>query len=148
MVKNPEDHVEWFKNMGIHNLTFHWEATDHHDRLINEIKSHYPSVGISLNPSNSIDLIPDYILEKIDLVLIMSVNPGFGGQSFLPYSLEKIKNLNERRKHLNASFMIQVDGGVSDKNAKELISSGADNLVAGSYIFSSNDYIKQIHSLR
>ena len=148
MVNNPEDHAEWLTGSGIHNLTFHWEATKHHDRLIQFIKENYPSVGISLNPSTPVDHLSDEILAKLDLVLVMSVNPGFGNQSFIDYSLEKISKLDEKRKKLGHKFLIQVDGGVSDNNAKELISAGADNLVAGSYIFSSDNYLNQIDSLR
>ncbi len=156
MVTNPQEHIEWFKDCGIHNFTFHWESNDNHghleyyDNLISKIKKHYPSVGISLNPSSAIELIPDYILKKIDLILIMSVNPGFGGQKFIDYSFDKIRSLVKRREQLEASFQIQVDGGVTDANAKQLIDTGADNLVAGSYIFGKTkfNYTKQINSLR
>ncbi len=150
MVTNPMDHVDWFKDMGIHNFTFHWETTHHHDRLIQKIKDFYPSVGISLNPSSSVDLIPDYILEEIDLVLIMSVNPGFGGQKFIEGSLDKVQQLNKRKKELKADFHIQVDGGVSHLNHKALIKAGATNLVAGSYIFGAKpqDYLKKVEAIR
>jgi ribulose-phosphate 3-epimerase len=150
MVTNPNDHVEWFKDLGIHNFTFHWESVHHHDRLIQKIKDHYPSCGISLNPATSVDLIPDYILEEIDLVLLMSVNPGFGGQAFIPSVLDKIQSLNKRKKELKADFHIQVDGGVTNLNSKALIKAGATNLVAGSYIFKSKpeDYLKKVETLR
>lgn len=150
MVTNPTDHVEWFKDVGLHNFTFHWEACDHHDRMIQLVKSHYPSVGISLNPSTSIDLIPNYILKEVDLILLMSVNPGFGGQKFIPSVLDKIAELSSKKKKLKAKFQIQVDGGVTDKNSKELAKKGATNLVAGSYIFKnkSENYLKAVESLR
>jgi ribulose-phosphate 3-epimerase len=150
MVTNPIDHVEWFKNLGIHNFTFHWESVHHHDRLVQKIKENYPSCGISLNPATSIDLIPDYILEEIDLVLLMSVNPGFGGQTFIPAILDKIQSLNKRKKELKADFHIQVDGGITNLNSKALLKAGATNLVAGSFIFNAKpqDYLKKVDSLR
>lgn len=150
MVQNPEDYVEEYKKIGVHNFTFHWEAVTHHDRLIQVLKNHYPSVGISLNPSTPIEDIPEYIFEKIDLILIMTVNPGFGGQSFIEGCVEKIEKLNKLRKDKNFQFQIQVDGGVKDSNAKMLREKGADNLVAGSYIFSeaNKDYESRINSLR
>lgn len=150
MVTNPEDYIEQYKSIGAHNFTFHWEAVTHHDRLIAELKKNYPSVGISLNPSTPIEKIPDYILKEIDLILIMTVNPGFGGQSFIEGCVDKVIKLSEIRLKQNLNFMIQVDGGVNDKNAKDLIDNGANNLVAGSYIFSepNKDYKTRIDSLR
>lgn len=150
MVTNPEVYLESFKTVGLHNFTFHWEAVTHHDRFIQYAKTLYPSVGISLNPSTPISVIPDYVFSQIDLVLVMSVNPGFGGQKFIPGVVDKIKALNEIKKKNNYHFMIQVDGGVTDQNAKDLISAGANNLVAGSYIFSepSMNYASRINSLR
>lgn len=150
MVTNPADYVEWFKNVGLTNFTFHWEAVTHHDRMIKLVKESYKSVGVSLNPSTPVEVIPDYLLKEIDLILIMSVNPGFGGQRFLPSCLDKIKKLSEKRKKLKASFQIQVDGGINNKNAVDLIKAGANNLVAGSYIFKNKptDYLKAVNSLR
>ena len=150
MVTNPEFYVETLKQSSIHNFTFHWECCHHHDRLIHLVKSHFPSCGVSLNPSTPIEVIPDYLLNQLDLVLVMSVNPGFGGQKFIPESIDKVKALKERKSKLSAHFQIQVDGGVSDQNAKALIDAGADNLVAGSYIFSNDiqDYLDKVKSLR
>lgn len=150
MVTNPEVYLESFKTVGLHNFTFHWEAITHHDRFIQYAKTIYPSVGISLNPSTPISVIPDYVFSQIDLVLVMSVNPGFGGQKFIPGVVDKIKALNEIKKKNNYHFMIQIDGGVTDQNAKDLIAVGANNLVAGSYIFSepSMNYASRINSLR
>lgn len=150
MVTNPDFFVENFKDVGLHNFTFHWEAVTHHDRLISSIKSLYPSAGISLNPSTPVNVIPEYILGKIDLILLMSVNPGFGGQKFIPEVLDKITELNKLRAKNNFKFKIQVDGGINDQNAKSLIAAGADNLVAGSYVFSepSKDYLTRINKLR
>lgn len=150
MVTNPSDHMDWFKDVGLTNFTFHWEATHHHDRLIQKAKSLYSSVGISLNPSTSLNVIEDYIFEKIDLILLMSVNPGFGGQSFIEGTVKKVEELALLRKMKNLDFKIQVDGGVTDKNAKTLINAGADNLVAGSFIFSlgQTHFSNQIKKLR
>lgn len=150
MVSNPEDYVEALSDIGIHNFTFHWETVNHQDCLIRELKKLYPSVGISINPATPIEAIPDYIFNEVDLLLIMSVNPGFGGQSFIEGVVDKIKKANQIKKYKQLNFHIQVDGGINDKNAPMLISSGATMLVAGSYIFNtdSNDYLKRVDSLR
>lgn len=150
MVTDPDFFVENFKNVGLHNFTFHWEAVTHHDRLIDKIKAHYPSVGISLNPSTPINVIPPYLLAKIDLVLLMSVNPGFGGQKFIPEIVDKVIELDQIRHKQGLKFQIQVDGGINDQNAGYLIQAGANNLVAGSYIFSApnKDYISRINKIR
>lgn len=150
MVTDPDFFADNFKNVGIHNFTFHWEAIDHHDRLIDKLKSMYPSVGISLNPSTPISVIPKYLLAKIDLVLLMSVNPGFGGQKFIPEIVDKVIELDLIRHQNNYKFQIQVDGGINDQNAGYLIQAGANNLVAGSYIFSApnKDYLSRINKIR
>ncbi|MGE3608821.1 MAG: ribulose-phosphate 3-epimerase [Bacteriovoracaceae bacterium] len=150
MVTNPDFFIENFKNVGLHNFTFHWEAVTHHDRLISQIKLFYPSVGISLNPSTPISVIPDYILGKVDLVLLMSVNPGFGGQKFIPEVVDKVIELDQIRHEKGFNFQIQVDGGINDQNAGYLIQAGANNLVAGSYIFSepNKDYLTRINKIR
>lgn len=150
MVTNPFDYLAWFKDCGIHNFTFHYESTPHQDRLLHLVKENYKSVGISLNPSTTHEIIPDYLLKEVDLILLMSVNPGFGGQKFIKGILEKVESLHKRRARLKAKFQIQIDGGVNNTNAKELVKSGADNLVAGSYIFSKGQthYEKMVNSLR
>ncbi len=151
MVTNPDFFIENFKDINIHNFTFHWEAATHHDRLLSKVKEYYPSVGISLNPSTPVQVIPDYIFEKIDLILLMSVNPGFGGQKFINSVYDKISYLNKIKKEKNLSFHIQIDGGVDSSNAKKLIETGATNLVSGSYIFGPEDkkeYSKRFQSLR
>lgn len=151
MVNNPLFYIDGLRDLNIHNLTFHFETTKHHDSLINKIKKYYPSVGMALNPSTSIEVIPDYILEMLDLVLIMSVNPGFGGQKFIPYSLQKVEELNRKRVQSNdlLKYVIQVDGGIAQDEAKLLIQKGANNLVAGSYVFDkSANYLQRVESLR
>lgn len=150
MVTDPDFFAENFKNVGLHNFTFHWEAVTHHDRLIDKLKSIYPSVGISLNPSTPVNVIPTYLLAKVDVVLLMSVNPGFGGQKFIPEIVDKVIELDLIRHANNLKFQIQVDGGINDQNAGYLIQAGANNLVAGSYIFSApnNDYLSRINKIR
>ena len=150
MVTDPDFFVENFKNVGLHNFTFHWEAVTHHDSLITKIKSMYPSVGISLNPGTPVSAVPKYLLGKIDVVLLMSVNPGFGGQKFIPEVIDKVIELDKIRHENNFNFQIQVDGGVTDQNAGYLIQAGANNLVAGSYIFSApeKNYIERINKIR
>lgn len=150
MVDDPDFFADAFKNVGLHNFTFHWEAIIHHDRLISKLKSMYPSVGISLNPSTPLSVVPDYIWGKVDLVLLMSVNPGFGGQKFIPEIVDKVIELDKIRHKNNLKFQIQVDGGITDENAGYLIQAGANNLVAGSYIFSApnKDYQSRINKIR
>jgi len=150
MVKNPTDHIEWFKSSHVHNLTFHWEGNIHHDRVIHHAKTLYPSVGISINPSTPVNVIPDYIFEQVDLILVMSVNPGFGGQSFIPAAIQKVSQLHAIREKCNNKFTIQIDGGINDQNAQTVIAAGANNLVAGNYIFKegSQNYSTQIKKLR
>ena len=150
MVTNPEFYGETLKNSGLHNFTFHLEATPDSLGLIKKLKANYPSVGISIKPNTAVSALSDEILKAIDLVLVMSVEPGFGGQSFMPSTFDKIKDLKARRENLQTKFQIQVDGGVTDQNSKALIDAGADNLVAGSYVFKTNkeNYPAKIESLR
>mgnify|MGYP000698744992 FL=1 len=150
MVSNPQDYVEVLSDIGIHNFTFHWETVSHQDCLVREIKKLYPSVGISLNPATPIEMIPTYIFDHIDLLLIMSVNPGFGGQSFIDGVIDKIKKAKKIRDESNLNFHIQVDGGINDKNAPSLVAAGASILVAGSYIFNTtpSEYLRRVNSLR
>ena len=150
MVTNPEDYIEELSDIGLNNFTFHWEAVTHHDSVISQIKKNYKSVGISLNPGTSEKVISDYLLKEINLILIMSVNPGFGGQKFISSAIDKVKYFAQKRKDLNLDFEIQIDGGVTNENAKELRSAGANNLVAGSYIFKADksEYKEKVESLR
>lgn len=150
MVTNPQAYMDPFKDIKLHNFTFHWEAVTHHDSFISQLKTIYPSVGVSLNPSTPVSVIPEYLFEKIDLILVMTVNPGFGGQKFINDGLTKTKQLNEIKKRTGFDFHIQIDGGVNDTNAKKLADAGATNLVAGSYIFGepNKDFIARIEQLR
>lgn len=150
MVSNPEFHINEMKDFGLSNITFHFEATDSPLELINTAKKSYPSVGISIKPKTNVSSLSLELLKSIDLVLVMSVEPGFGGQSFIENTYSKITELNELRKEHNLSFQIQIDGGVSNKNFEKLRSHGADNLVAGSYIFKEKqeNYTKTVETLR
>ncbi len=150
MVSNPEFHIEEMKDFGLANITFHFEATSDPLQLISQAKENYKSVGISIKPKTSVSSLSPEVLREIDLILVMSVEPGFGGQSFIEESYSKIKELDTIRKSMGLNFQIQVDGGVSNKNAKTLRETGADNLVAGSYIFKADkdQYAQLIESLR
>lgn len=142
MIENPEEYIEDFVDAGADIITVHEESTVHLHRLIQQIKS-YDGVkaAVSLNPATSLDVL-EYVLEDIDMVLIMSVNPGFGGQSFIPQCKEKIKKLKKMITDRNLDVEIQVDGGVKLDNVKEIIDCGADIVVAGSAIFGTDDVVE------
>ena len=147
MVKNVPFFVELFAPLKPAFMSVHIEEVQHLQRTIWQIKDLGIKAGVVLNPhTNEQDL--EYILPDIDLVLLMSVNPGFGGQSFIPSSLKKLKNLKQLRDRLNPNCLLEIDGGVSDKNIMDLKNAGIDMVVAGSYIFGSNDYKQAILSLR
>lgn len=153
MVSNPEFYIDTFKEYNIHNFTFHIEAVENTieaHRLIKKAKEFYPSVGLSIKPKTQVEDLTEELIKELDLVLVMSVEPGFGGQSFMPSAYDKIKKLNQVKAKYNLNLEIQVDGGVSDQNAKELIKSGATNLVAGSYVFKKGptEYSSRVESLR
>ena len=150
MVTNPEFYMETFKDYDIHNFTFHIEAIEDSLSLIKKAKEIYPSVGISIKPNTDVSAIGDDILKEIDLLLVMSVEPGFGGQKFIENTYDKLKEIQQRKAELGINFSVQIDGGVNEENAKKLISHGADNLVAGSFIFKSNpqNYSSNVEKLR
>ncbi|MDC0530925.1 ribulose-phosphate 3-epimerase [Alphaproteobacteria bacterium] len=148
MVTNPDDLLEEYVNAGVDMITVHKEVTPHLDRTLTRIKELGCKAGVSINPETSISGL-EFVLEKLDLILIMSVNPGFGGQSFINSSLDKIKNVKELVS--GKSINIQVDGGVNKEIAPKVIKAGANVLVAGSAIFSGLDfqsYKENIASLR
>jgi ribulose-phosphate 3-epimerase len=146
MIIEPDRHIENFIKAGAKNITVHYEAVAHLNRTISYIKSKGVFAGVSLNPHTPVHLLEE-IAPDLDLVLIMSVNPGFGGQSFIPNSLEKISRLKELLLRRNSKAQIQVDGGVNLKNAKSLFDAGANNLVAGTSIFKSENPSKTIDDL-
>ena len=147
MVENPSFFVEMFLGIKPKFLGFHIEAENHPLRLIDHIRNNGISPAIVLNPHTPISLLK-HIINSVDMVLLMSVNPGFGGQKFMPIVIDKIKELKELIYKTNSICMIEVDGGVNGLNVAELDEAGADIVVAGSYIFSSNDYKTAIRSLK
>lgn len=138
MILEPEKYAEAFKKAGADILTVHMEACVHLHRNIEQIKSLGMQAGVALNPHTPIDTLKD-ILHDIDLVLIMSVNPGFGGQKFIPHSLQKIRDLRRMIDEKGLNVKIEVDGGVTEANAKSIVEAGADVLVAGNTVFKSKD---------
>ena len=138
MIDRPERYIKDFVDAGADIITVHEEATIHLHRTIQEIKSYGKKAGVSLNPSTPLDNI-EYILDDLDLILIMTVNPGFGGQSFIKSMEEKIKRLRNIINERNLNVILQVDGGVKLDNAKKILECGADLLVVGSDIFGAND---------
>jgi len=147
MIVDPDRYVKAFADLGCNILTVHFEACTHLHRTLQNIKANGMKAGVALNPHTSVDHLKDTI-KDIDLVCVMSVNPGFGGQSFIENTYDKVKELKELIQSKGASTLIEVDGGVTDQNAKQLIAAGADVLVAGSYVFKSSDPEKTIKELR
>ena len=147
MIIDPDRYVETFAELGAEILTVHQEACTHLHRTIQNIKSFRMKAGVALNPHTPINVL-ESIIDDIDLVCIMSVNPGFGGQSFIEKTYDKIKELKLLIKKNDSDCLIEIDGGVTDKNASKLISSGADVLVAGSYVFKANDPLENILLLK
>ena len=137
MISPVHKHIESYANAGADIITIHPEATDDLLKSINLIKSLNKKIGVSLNPKTSLNELNN-ILDKIDLVLIMSVNPGFGGQTFIETTLNKIKDLRSKIDQLNLKVEIEVDGGINFQNSKSIINAGADILVSGTTIFKSN----------
>lgn len=150
MIVQPERYIEDFHKAGADILTIHLEASTHLHRSLQQIKSLGMKAGVALNPHSPVSLLED-VIQDIDVVLIMSVNPGFGGQSFIPQSLEKVKKLRHLITESRSSTLIEIDGGVNLETGQQLISAGADALVAGSFVFKSKDpaaTIKELHELK
>jgi ribulose-phosphate 3-epimerase len=149
MISPVHKYIEAYADAGADIITIHPEATDNLEESISKIKSLNKKVGVSLNPESKLDLITNY-LEKIDLVLIMSVNPGFGGQKFMPEVLDKVKQLKEIKSKKNMNFDIEIDGGINFDNCQSAIDAGANILVSGTTVFKSNngDIKKNINLLK
>ena len=148
MVSNPDDLLESYKDAGSDSITVHKEVCDDLDKTLSRIRQLGCKAGVSINPETSFSGLEKF-LDKLDLILVMSVNPGFGGQKFIPSSIEKIKNIKSLIG--KRQILLQVDGGVNDTNAGELVKAGANILVAGSFVFNGNnisDYKKNISLLR
>ena len=147
MIVQPEKYVSDFKNAGSDILTVHYEACTHLHRTVSLIKENGMKAGVSINPHTPVSMLHD-IISEIDLVLIMSVNPGFGGQKFIENSYYKIETLKELILKTNSKAVIEVDGGVTDENSKKLIKSGAQALVAGSFLFKHKNFNEAVKLLK
>lgn len=147
MIVDPDRYTETFKKLGADILTVHYEACTHLHRSIQHIKSFDMKAGVALNPHTPIHVLED-IASELDLVCLMSVNPGFGGQKFIENTYKKIKQLVELREKTNANFVIEIDGGVCNTNHKALVEAGADVLVAGSAVFKAEDPIAMVEELK
>lgn len=149
MIVDPDRYIKTFADLGVNVLTVHYEACTHLHRTLQAIKAEGIQAGVALNPHTNISLLEDTI-KDIDLVCMMSVNPGFGGQSFIENTYDKVRDLKALINKKGASTKIEIDGGVTNKNAQKLVEAGADVLVAGSYVFSSSNptqTIKELHEL-
>lgn len=147
MIVDPDRYIKDFAALGANNLSVHYEACTHLHRTLQAIKAEGMKAGVALNPHTSVNLLED-VIGDIDLVCMMSVNPGFGGQSFIENTYKKIKQLKEIIERNGANTLIEIDGGVTDKNASQLIEAGADVLVAGSFVFKAEDPIQTIKELK
>lgn len=147
MIVDPDRYISTFKKLGADVLSVHYEACTHLHRTLQAIKAEGMKAGVVLNPHTNVHVLED-VIQEIDLVCIMSVNPGFGGQQFIERTYEKVKALKALVVKNNASTLIEVDGGVTDQNAKALVEAGADVLVAGSFVFKAEDSIQTIANLK
>lgn len=147
MINNPDQYIKAFKDAGAAFLTVHYEACTHLHRTIQAIKAEGMKAGVALNPHTPVHLLED-IIQDLDLVLIMSVNPGFGGQKFITEAVEKTRKLKDLIVRKKTNTLIEIDGGVNDETGKLLVDAGADALVAGSFVFKSSDPKKTIDTLK
>ncbi|KYG73637.1 ribulose phosphate epimerase [Roseivirga spongicola] len=147
MIVNPEKYIKAFRDAGAANITVHFEACNHLHRMLEEIKSLDCKAGVAVNPHTNVQLLEDTI-KDIDLVCMMSVNPGFGGQKFIQNTYKKVRQLKEIIAENEAHTLIEIDGGVNAQNAKPLMEAGADVLVAGSFVFKSVDPVETIEELK
>jgi ribulose-phosphate 3-epimerase len=147
MIERPEEYVERFAKAGASRILVHQEATVHLDRALSMIRESGAQAGAVINPATPVAMLTD-VLDKVDTVLVMSVNPGFGGQKFIPGAVEKIRQLNQWRARYNGAFRIEVDGGVETDNIAELARAGANTFVAGTSIFHTPDPAAAVRELR
>lgn len=147
MIVNPDQYIADFKEAGAEILTVHYEACTHLHRTLQQIKLHDMKTGVALNPHTPVAVLSE-VIQDIDVVLIMSVNPGFGGQKFIDHSIQKVAELKHLIKNKGATTMIEVDGGVNTKTGASLVEAGADALVAGSFVFKSDDPKQTIEELK
>lgn len=147
MIIDPDRYIKTFASLGANVLSVHYEACTHLHRTLQAIKAEGMKAGVALNPHTSVTLLED-IINDIDVVCVMSVNPGFGGQSFIESTYKKVRQLKEIISRNKATTLIEVDGGVTNKNAKQLAEAGADVLVAGSYVFKAENQLETIADLK
>jgi len=147
MIVNPEQYIERFAESGAYMITVHYEACTHLHSTIQQIKNTGAKAGVALNPHTDVSLLKP-ILKDLDMVLIMTVNPGFGGQNFIESSFEKVKDLRRLSKDINPGLLIQVDGGISTQNIKQLHEAGVDVFVAGTFVFKSENPTDTINVLK
>ena len=147
MIVDPDRYIADFKKVGADILTVHYEACNHLHRTVQAIKEEGMQAGVSLNPHTPVSVLED-IIQDLDLVLLMSVNPGFGGQRFIENTYKKISQLRQLIEKSGSSAIIEIDGGVNDKNAEKLVTTGATALVAGSFVFKSENPSQTIHDLK
>ena len=146
MIVNPENYIKKFASLGANTITVHYEACDNLQNTINQIKKLNVKAGVAINPDTDVSVL-DSLVNEIDLICLMSVFPGFSGQKFIPETFERLEKLKKIITEKNSQAMIQIDGGVSIDNAKKLVSLGADILVAGSFVFKSEDASNTIKKL-
>lgn len=147
MIEKPERYIAKTASIGAMMMNVHYEACTHLHRTIQEIHNAGMKAGVTLNPSSPVSLLED-IIDDVDMVLLMSVNPGFGGQKFIENTIRKVKSLRKLIKESNSKALIEVDGGVQGETAPRLVEAGVNVLVSGSYVFKSNDPYKTIHDLK
>ena len=147
MIVNPSSYIDAFADAGADLINFHYEAETHIDRAIEKIRSRGLKVGITLNPATPVSVLST-ILPKLDMVLIMSVNPGFGGQSFLPYTLDKVRELREMANRMNPDLLIEIDGGIAEDTIRSAVEAGVDVVVAGSAVYKNGEIRRNIDALR
>jgi ribulose-phosphate 3-epimerase len=147
MIIDPDRYIQTFADLGANVLTVHYEACNHLHKTLQAIKAAGMQAGVAINPHTNIDLLEE-VINDIDLVCVMSVNPGFGGQSFIENTYSKIEKLKDLITRKNSSTLIEIDGGVTNKNAKQLVAAGADVLVAGNYVFKAENPTQTIADLK
>ncbi|MCP9764337.1 ribulose-phosphate 3-epimerase [Lacihabitans soyangensis] len=147
MIVRPENYIDQFAKLGAAYISVHWEACPHIHRTLGQIKEAGCKAGVVLNPGTPVHMLEE-IISDCDLVLLMSVNPGFGGQKFIPSTIEKVRKLKQMITEAKSDTIIEIDGGVNYETGKALVEAGADALVAGSYVFSNADPLKTIEGLK
>ncbi|MBL0014319.1 MAG: ribulose-phosphate 3-epimerase [Flavobacterium sp.] len=147
MIIDPDRYIQTFADLGANVLTVHYEACNHLHRTLQAIKAAGMKAGVAINPHTNIDLLED-VINDIDLVCVMSVNPGFGGQSFIENTYNKVSKLKSLISKRNATALIEIDGGVTNKNAAQLVAAGADVLVAGNFVFKASNPTQTIADLK